>query len=155
MIASRPPRWLISFTDLILLLLGFFVLLYARRDNPAIVTNSLHQAFKESGATNVNAYLDANEVFETGEAVLTSAGKTKILSVFRQGLSKNRFTISSKGMDQGSQRFDAWELSAARTAAVARALKQLGILENRLEIMMERTSKQKLGQGQTIEIIAK
>ena len=45
-----------------------------------------------------------------------------------------RATVRSTGADAATQRFDGWELAAARTAAVARALRSGGLDEKRIAI---------------------
>jgi hypothetical protein len=47
-----------------------------------------------------------------------------------------RIVIESLGRDAAGDRFDAWELAAARAAAIARALQQGGVAEARMRIVM-------------------
>ncbi|MGZ8358991.1 MAG: flagellar motor protein [Allosphingosinicella sp.] len=110
------PRWAISFADLALVLLGCFVTLHAMR--PPLPTAS-EGAAETSGAFAVE--LVAEDLFEPGEARLTDAGRTRLAEIARSS-SGGRIALASYGQDGGGTRLDAFELAAARTAAVARSL---------------------------------
>jgi flagellar motor protein MotB len=121
-------RWALSFADLCLLLLGFFVLLQARPDGQRL-SAGLRAAFvKRQGA---DFEQPARTMFEPGEAIL----RPDTLAALRALADKDiRITIVSRGVDPGTQRFDAWELAAARAAASARALAEAGIPQENIAI---------------------
>ena len=60
--------------------------------------------------------------------------------------------IRSHGSDRARQRFDDWDLAAARLGAVARALKLDGIPQDRLRIRGLDQADGRGGQGQVIRI---
>jgi hypothetical protein len=62
--------------------------------------------------------------------------------------------IRSEGSDRGQQRFDDWDLAAARLGAVARALRMDGIAQDRLRIRGLDQGDGRAGQGQLIHIAA-
>lgn len=75
----------------------------------------------------------AAELFQPGEALLSEAGKTRILGVSHPFMnSGGNIEIASIGQDAGTGRFDGWDLAAARLGAVARALVSAGIDERRI-----------------------
>jgi hypothetical protein len=141
--ASRQ-RWALSFADLCLLLLGFLVMLQAR-PNPGHLSSGFRAAF----GTRDKAVLErhAEALFEPGEAILTRGGADQIVA-FAQDAGEDRWIVSSRGTERGSARFDGWELAAARTAAVARALQQAGVAQERIGIAIDPA----IGGGQTLAI---
>ncbi|HWJ69331.1 MAG TPA: OmpA family protein [Sphingobium sp.] len=134
MIRASRSRWALSFADLCLLLLGFFVLLQADQATRNRALNGIGQHF---GATAVprQAELSAQALFEPGEALLSEAGRDALLRVARPFVTADTTVqIQSIGLDDGQYRFDAWDLAAARLGAVARALVAAGIAPQRLRI---------------------
>lgn len=131
---ARRNRWAVSFADLLLLLLAFFVLLQAsgsRRD--AMLAQVSRQFGGQPMAQGVE--LRAADLFLPGEAMLTDAGKARLSAVARPLMRGNgKVEIHSHGSDRGRQRFDDWDLAAARLGAVARALRAAGIAQERLLI---------------------
>jgi hypothetical protein len=82
-------------------------------------------------------------LFERGEAVLKPEALARFMAIGRKGGSVR---ITSEGMDRGTRRFDAWELAAARVAAVARAVQAGGLSEGRIEVVMPQMSGPAMGQ---------
>lgn len=142
MSARGAPRWALSFADLCLLLLGFFVLLQARPDAHAL-TDSLHAAFGVRPPPALDVRADA--WFEPGEAVLRPAARARLRAVARGA---DRATVASRGTDANAARFDGWELAAARTAAVARELAAAGIAPARIRLAIDPAT----GGGQVIRV---
>lgn len=139
----RAPRWALSFADLCLLLLAFFVLLHARNGEGAKVAESMRAAFGEASPSRALAYA-AHDIFEPGEAVLKPQARARFEALGRatQGMVR----IASTGLDPASNRLDGWELAAARVAAVARALRAGGLPERRIEVSMPQLSGTATGQ---------
>jgi flagellar motor protein MotB len=137
-------RWALSFADLCLLLLGFFVLLQAKPN-----ANHLSAGLRAAFGTRANAALEenANAWFEPGEAVLTPQAH-KILDDFAQTAGGGGLIVSSRGTEPKTARFDGWELAAARTAAVARALSKGGLAEDKVAVAIDPAT----GGGQVIQI---
>jgi len=137
-------RWALSFADLCLLLLGFFVLLQAKPD-----ANHLSAGLRAAFGARADAALqsDANSWFEPGEAVLTPQGH-KILGDFARSAGDRGLIVSSRGTEPKGARFDGWELAAARTAAVARDLSTSGVAQDKVAIAIDPAT----GGGQTIQI---
>jgi len=137
-------RWALSFADLCLLLLGFFVLLQAKPDTNHL-SAGLRAAFGARGGAVVRE--DANAWFEPGEAILTADAR-KTLDDFAKNAGDTALIVSSHGSEPKAARFDGWELSAARTAAVARELSKAGIAEDKVAIAIDPAT----GGGQVIQI---
>jgi flagellar motor protein MotB len=130
----RRSRWAISFADLCLLLLGFFVLLNASRQGPGNVVSHVSEYF---GGRARQAHIDipAAELFEPGEAMLSASGRARLLRIGMQDTeNKELINISSAGQDRAGRRFDRWDLAAARLAATARALQEAGVKEGRIRL---------------------
>ncbi|RVT43348.1 flagellar motor protein MotB [Sphingobium algorifonticola] len=130
----RSARWAISFADLALLLLGFFVLLQASGHSSTQVLNGVGAQFgAKPMAQGENWRADA--LFVPGEAMLTPAGIAKIEAVARHYVAQGASVeLASAGQDSGTARFDSWDLAAARLGAVARSLKNAGLREDALVI---------------------
>jgi len=143
-VRAGRQRWALSFADLCLLLLGFFVLLQAKPDS-----NHLSAGLRAAFGARADSALQekANVWFEPGEAVLTAQGH-KILDDFAQGASGSGLIVSSRGTEPKAARFDGWELAAARTAAVARELSKAGIAQDKLAVAIDPAT----GGGQIIQI---
>ncbi len=145
-------RWALSFADLSLLLLGFFVLLQA------------NQATRDEALAGLNVYfaglhapqqvdLPADRLFESGEALISADGRAHLLAAIRPfDDTKSVIRIQSLGLAGGQHRFDAWDLSAARLGAVARALVAAGIAPDRIRIAGLAEPDGKAAKGQTIRI---
>ena len=127
-------RWAVSFADLCLLLLGFLIITQAKPD-PAKLAAGIRSL--PGPAAPSEASFAAARMFEPGEAVLTIAGRREI-AAFAARAGKSRIRLRSAGADRATTRLDGWELAAARTAAVARALVADGIAEDRLLLSIDR-----------------
>lgn len=148
--SARRSRWAISFADLLLLLLGFFVMLQASGQRRDAMLAQVRQQFG-GRAVGRTVEIRAADLFLPGEALLTEAGGIRLAAMaarLRSG--QDRLEISSRGTDAARQRFDAWDLSAARLGAVARALKTGGIDGNRLVIRGLDQLDDRAGKGQVI-----
>jgi flagellar motor protein MotB len=137
-------RWALSFADLCLLLLGFFVLLQAKPD-----ANHLSSGLRAAFGARAEAAIeqDANGWFENGEAVLTPQGH-KIIDDFAKSAGATGLIVSSRGTEPKAARFDGWELAAARTAAVARELGKAGVAQDKIAVAIDPAT----GGGQVIQI---
>jgi hypothetical protein len=120
------PRWAVSFADLFLLLLGCFVLLHAMEAAP--------RAGAEANAGRAGGYRAA-DLFQPGEAVLKPAGRTLLQAEGRR-LAGHEVRIVSAGAAEAGGRLDRFELSAARAAAVGRALQEGGVRDRDVAIAM-------------------
>jgi hypothetical protein len=140
--AGSRQRWALSFADLCLLLLGFLVMLQARPDPGRLSTG-----FRAAFGTRDRAVLEARAtaLFQPGEAILTRHGADRIVAA-AQDAGDGAWIVSSRGTERGSARFDGWELAAARTAAVARALEKAGVAQERIAIAIDPAT----GGGQTL-----
>lgn len=132
---DRRARWAISFADLALLLLGFFVLLQVNGNRSNAVLSGISRQFGGRPMADQSQQFSASDLFEPGEAMLTPAGTARLAAVAgRFSAQDMTIELASQGQDATAHRFDGWDLSAARLGAVARALKGAGIAENRLVI---------------------
>ena len=150
-------RWALSFADLCLLLLGFFVLLQSDPRNSKQAIDAIGNYF---GALDAPKHQDfaASDLFQPGEALLSERGKAQLLTTVGAYMAgKGVVELQSFGNDSGRARFDSWDLGAARLGAVARALQQAGLPDRRIRIVglaeapAERTGKQ----GQTIRLLVR
>lgn len=133
---TRAPRsrWALSFADLCLLLLGFFVLLQASQATRDQALSGLNRYF---GAMQLPQQVDlaADTLFAPGEALLSEDGRAHLGKAVRPFLTgKSAIRVQSLGLAPGEQRFDSWDLSAARLGAVARALVAMGLAQDRVQI---------------------
>ena len=141
---AAAPRWAISFADLGLLLLGCFVLLHAMEAaRPKASTGAA--AATSSGARGSYA---AADLFEHGEARLTDRARVMLADIGRASGGRN-VSIVSSGTGEAGSRFDRFELAAARSAAVARALREAGVEESRISLTVQQGI---VSDGQRIEI---
>ena len=136
MTGVRSSRWLMSFADLTLLLLAFFVLLHARADGRAAAA-SVRAAFGGPIAAETTLDLDANALFEPREAVLRP-GAVALLRRFgaRAAGTHARVHLDALGSSPATSRLDGWEISAARAAAVARAIGAGGLDPRAIDISL-------------------
>jgi flagellar motor protein MotB len=135
------PRWAVSFADLVLLLLGCFVLLHAMESQrPKADSASLPSAAAPAGQL-----LVADSLFEAGEARLTEAGRARIL-VIAGALRGGGVTVTGRGVGEAGARLDRFELAAARTAAVARALRDGGVPEHLIAVAVDNAPSGRTGQ---------
>jgi hypothetical protein len=139
------PRWAVSFADLLLLLLGCFVLLHTME---AQRSAAAPMASGAPAATPVRSFTAA-EVFQPGEALLTPEAR-EALRAEGARLTGHAVSIQSNGTGEEGGRLDRFELAAARTAAIGRALREGGLGEARIAIAMSDGGAP--GAGQTIAI---
>jgi len=143
---TRKNRWALSFADLALLLLGFFVLLHASQGRQQEIVSGVAQEF---GAPVLKSTrLPATEMFQPGEAMLSEAGRAGVAALVKQyGGGKQGIEIRSVGLDQATNRYDKWDLAAARLGALARALQAQGISRDAISIRgLDEQSESKTGQ---------
>ena len=149
---ARRNRWAVSFADLLLLLLGFFILLQASGQKRDAMLAQVRQQFG-GRAVAKDMELRAAELFLPDEALLSGQGRAalaKVAAGLRSG--SGRIDISSLGTDPARRRFDPWDLAAARLGAVARELKAQGLASDRLRIRGLDQMDGGTGKGQLIRI---
>jgi flagellar motor protein MotB len=120
------PRWAVSFADLFLLLLGCFVLLHAMQASQAPAGAAAATARAAGGYR-------AADLFQPGEAVLRPEARIR-LQVEGRRLAGHAVRIVSTGTAEAGGRLDRFELSAARAAAVGRALQEGGVRDRDVAI---------------------
>ncbi len=153
-IAATLPggtRWALSFADLCLLLLGFLLLLQAHKGDPAALNAGLRAAF---GAPVPSSYDTATApLFEPGEAALLPEARAKYVAIGRQAAGQGGVVhVESLGTDAGGQRLDAWELAAARTAAIARAIGSGGVDAKLIDLSIDGTGAAAAVKGQHVRV---
>lgn len=114
LIAPPARRWAISFADLALLIAC--VLLLGWRPEQTGVTTA-----RDSAASQV-LQLRTSQLFVPDEAILAPTAAARLAPAHRALANGGTVGIIVGIGAGGSQRLDAWELAAARTAALARAL---------------------------------
>lgn len=150
--AARRNRWAVSFADLLLLLLAFFVLLQASGSRRDAMLAQVSQQFG-GRAMRLGAELRAADLFVPGEAMLSAQGQARLSAITRRfARETGGVELRSHGSDRARQRFDDWDLAAARLGAVARALRAGGIAQDRLLIRGLDQGDGEAGTGQRIVI---
>jgi flagellar motor protein MotB len=132
MSAFPVPRWAVSFADLTMLLLAYFVLLHSADERTVVAAAHAAFAGEPTGGPLVDGPADA--WFEPGEARLRPQAHVRLAAAAHKAGSEGRLVVESVGRAPAGSRFDGWELGAARAAAVARALADAGVKEGRIEI---------------------
>ncbi len=144
-------RWAMSFADLCLVLLGFLLLLQAHRGDPAALNAGIRAAFGASAPVTFDEVAAAS--FEQGEAILIPAARARYNAAGHQAAGHGSLVhIESVGTDAAGQRFDAWELAAARAAAIARAVAEGGLDPRRIDLSIEGTGPAVKQAGQHVKI---
>lgn len=129
------PRWTVSFADLAVLLLTFFILLHA--GGAREVAAGARAAFSSQAAAGPLLEETAASLFEPGEARLNPEARARLVGIGTAAAAVGReLVVDSQGRDPAARRFDGWELAAARAAAVARALNKGGIAEDSVKIVL-------------------
>jgi flagellar motor protein MotB len=142
------PRWAVSFADLVLLLLGCFVLLHAMETSRPGPGAAPVAARAQAAAAPVRAFT-ASEVFQPGEALLTPEARAALRAEGAR-LAGHPVRILSSGTGEEGGRLDRFELAAARAAAIGRALREGGLAEGDIAITMGDSGRP--GAGQVITV---
>lgn len=150
-------RWVLSFADLALLLLAFFVMMQAQVSDRIKLAASMRDAFggngKGSRSDELIYGLIAARAFEAGEAILKPGDAARLKAIGAQAAkAKQRVIIASQGRDGQSQRLDSWEMAAARTTAVARAIRRGGLSDAMIEITIPPMRASEPIRGQRISV---
>jgi len=133
--ARSVPRWTVSFADLAVLLLSFFILLHA--GSAREVSAGARAAFSSQAAAGPLLEESAASLFEPGEARMNTHARARMVGIARAAVAAGRpLVVDSQGRDPAARRFDGWELAAARAAALARALAEGGVAEDRVTIVL-------------------
>lgn len=149
--ALAGPRWRVSFADLALLLLCFFVLLHASDEKD--VAAGARSAFSSAPAAGPLLEAPADDLFEKGEARLTRSARERIARAGNLAAgSKRPLLVESEGRDLGALRYDGWDLAAARAAALARALRESGLGDDRIAVVMPRAPAAAAPAGQRLTV---
>lgn len=132
---TNPQRWVLSFADLIMLLLAFFVLVQAQTSDRLKMAAGIRGAFGGNVDEAAIIGFPSAGLFEPGEAILKDDARIRFVRIGRDARAHAaRVVISAQGRDDGSARLDSWELAAARTAAVGRAIRAGGVTDDMIEI---------------------
>jgi len=151
-------RWVLSFADLTLLLLAFFVMMQAQMADRLKLTASIRGAFGGQGPAGGGSDakvegFSAGQIFEADEAILKPGMLARLKAIGAEAArSGARVIVASQGRDGQSARLDAWELSAARTTAVARAIRMGGVPDARIEISIPPMRASEPAKGQRISV---
>lgn len=150
-------RWVLSFADLALLLLAFFVMMQAQSGDRLKLAAGMRDAFGGSGEGGTEGALIhgliAAKAFEADEAILRPAEADRLRAIgVAAAAAKQRVIVASQGRDVQTARLDAWELSAARTTAVARAIRMGGVADAMIEISIPPMRGSDPARGQRISV---
>jgi len=148
-------RWVLSFADLTLLLLAFFIMMQAQAGDRLKLVAGMRGAFGsgEDGAKDSLHGFAAAAIFEPGEAIL-KRGEARSLEALGAASAKagQRVLVASQGRDGQSERLDSWELAAARTTAVARALRRGGLRDTMIDVAIPPMRASDAAKGQRITV---
>lgn len=150
-------RWVLSFADLTLVLLAFFVMMQAEVGDRLKMAAGIRGAFGGSGdgargERSVHGF-DAAAIFEDGEAILKPEEMNRLRAVGAAAARARRpVLVASQGRDGQSARLDSWELAAARTTAVARAIRMGGLPDALIEIAIPPMKASDPARGQRISV---
>jgi hypothetical protein len=149
--STVSSRWALSFADLCLLLLGFLLLLQAHRGDPAALNAGIRAAF---GSAAPQTYDEAAAtLFEPGEAILLPQARAHFRSVGHDAARQGGIVhVESIGTDAAARRFDAWELAAARSAAIARAVSEGGLDARQVDLQIDGTGAASRYAGQHVRL---
>lgn len=149
-------RWVLSFADLTLLLLAFFVMMQAQAGDRLKLAAGMRAAFGGSAGTSAGASVEgfaAAKIFESGEAILKPSVAIRLKAIGAAAAkAKQRVIVASQGRDGQSARLDAWEMAAARTTAVARAVRSGGLPDAMIEIAIPPMRASEPASGQRISV---
>jgi len=151
---AATPIWTTSFLDLCLVLLGFFVMLHAVEGHRSELVAGLHRSFSDAAEPRVEHHtITPASLFQSGEALFRPGLEARLVAIGRQAAaSRAHVSIESVGIDPATNRFDGWELAAARTAAVARTIRSGGLGDGAIEIAIPGTGAAPSPGGQKITI---
>lgn len=151
---TGTPNWAVSFADLCMVLLGFFIIMHVQSNQQKQVVNGIKQAFGGNAVAAAEAHdLDPARLFEPGEARLRPAARAELAGIgYRAHMTRTRVRIESIGADKATRRFDGWELAAARAAAIARAVQSGGLPEKAIILSIPEMSDASTSEGQRIAI---
>lgn len=153
-----PQRWVLSFADLTLLLLAFFVMMQAQVSDRLKLAAGIRDAFggdagEGKGSDQRVRGFEAAAIFEPGEAILKPATTVQLKALGAEAMrAGRRVIVASQGREGATARLDSWELAAARTAAVARALRRGGLRDAQIEIAIPPMSDTETAKGQHISV---
>jgi len=150
-------RWVLSFADLTLLLLAFFVLMQAQAADRLKLAAGIRNAFGGdaggSGAAQDVHGFTAGRIFQANEAILTQGALRQFQAIGAAAAKAHaRVIVASQGREGQSARLDSWELAAARTTAVARAVRTGGVSDAMIEITIPPMRASDPAQGQRISV---
>ncbi|RYD95473.1 MAG: flagellar motor protein [Sphingomonadales bacterium] len=150
-------RWVLSFADLTLLLLAFFVMMQAQAGDRLRLAAGMRDAFGGGGEGAGDRHpihgFAAASIFEADEAILKPEQASRLRKIGAEAAkAKSRVIVASQGRDGQSVRLDSWELAAARTTAVARAIRAGGVPDAMIEIAIPPMRASEQARGQRISV---
>jgi hypothetical protein len=153
--SSIGSRWALSFADLCLVLLGFLLLLQAHSGDPVALGAGIRAAFGAPAPKSLDEA--AAGLFQPGEAILLPPARMRFQALGSDVAGTAAIVhLESIGTDAAGRRFDAWELAAARTAAIARAISEGGLDARSIDLSIDGTgpAARKVGQHIRVTIVA-
>jgi flagellar motor protein MotB len=156
--SGAVPSWAMSFADLCMLLLGFFIILHVQSSKQTQVVQGIKQAFGGRPVPAAESHdINPARLFEPGEALLRPEAQAELMAIGSHALRTGKHVrIESIGADRATRRFDGWELAAARAAAIARAVQTSGLPEKAIALSIPEMdgASASMGQRIAIEVIA-
>ena len=130
---SFGNRWIVSFIDLTLIMLGAMALLIAGRNEKHQVASAVATTFGRPKQASQNQNFLIGQLFEKNEARLSQSGKDRISQIAQAVKAGDRAIYINVSVDKRTtDRLQEWELAAARIASIAYMMKKFGVQELRI-----------------------
>lgn len=127
------PRWLTSFLDLVLIMLGAMALLIANGLEGTRVLDAVSETFGGAGLADPLPAIAIDQLFESREARLAPDGVTRLEKLSRKIVGRQNIVLIRVPVENTQEdRLQEWELAAARTASIAWQLRQYGVVEDQI-----------------------
>lgn len=130
---KHHPRWLTSFIDLVLIMLGAMALLITNNLHGPSVVDAVSETFGGSQLVMPGQTFGIDQLFEENEARLTASGVERLDGFSKQAAEQDaRVYIHVPFEIRDQDRLQGWELAAARTASIGYRLRQGGLTQDRI-----------------------
>jgi len=135
---TPAKRSLISFLDLALLMTGVMAMLASVGGQHPAAATAIAARFGDGAIDRRQLLLPIETLFEPSEARLSAAGRARLAKVAAEAGRGELAIAVPVGHAPPDGRLDRWELAAARTASIMRALMAAGLDERQMTPELQR-----------------